>query len=185
MAPEEWFGAVKPELLKSFPMANLPYVKFDNVLLTETDSIMRLTAQKFGPQLLGSDPKEIANCEILLSAIIKAFQKSKGPTMSPECPSDEVRKDLAEAANTLWEAISHNLGNQAWLAGVNVTIADIAFYEALQWFKVVHAETMAKYEHFDRWMADFEELEWFKAYKSSDKWMEAPMNAPTAGLNNI
>ena len=49
---------VKETLGLQFP--NLPYLLDGNMKLTETNAIMKYIANKFGPQLLGSDPTQIA-----------------------------------------------------------------------------------------------------------------------------
>ncbi len=48
---------VKETLGLQFP--NLPYLLDGNFKLTETNAIMKYIANKFGPQLLGSDAKTI------------------------------------------------------------------------------------------------------------------------------
>ena len=60
---------VKDTLGLVFP--NLPYIIDGNVKLSETYAIMKYIAAKFGPQLLGSDPENIAKVEMVASQVIE------------------------------------------------------------------------------------------------------------------
>ena len=180
---DKWFGEDKPALKEKFALVNLPYVKFDDIIISEIDSCMRLIAQKWAPHLLGTNKHEIANCEVYFSALLKGFQKAKGPTMSPDTPSDEERIELVENNAVVLTAINQQLAKHKFVAGEHVTIADVCLYEAIPFFNMIHEETMKKYDNFDRFKADFEAVDWFAKYKASDRWLEGPCNPPNAGLN--
>lgn len=51
------------------PFPNLPYFIDGKMKLTETNAIMKYIAAKYGPQLLGTDPAQIAKVEMVSGVV--------------------------------------------------------------------------------------------------------------------
>ena len=65
-----------------------------------------------------------------------------------------------------------------------MTIADIYFYEAFSILKLISEATATTYKNLVHLYSEFENQEWFKAYKGSDRWTERTFFGPNAPINN-
>lgn len=68
-SPECWYK-VKHSL--SLPFPNLPYLKHDGLLLTETNAILKFLCAKYMPNLLGKNPEEKGQVRMLDNIISDA-----------------------------------------------------------------------------------------------------------------
>jgi len=65
--PNEWFGTDKPEILKSNPLANLPYIVDGDVVVCQTNAVMDYLGDRYG--LAGTSVEERRLCRQLLAEV--------------------------------------------------------------------------------------------------------------------
>jgi glutathione S-transferase len=180
--PTAWFQDTKPHLPLLLP--NLPCLVFKDSGVSETDSIVRLVARKHKPELLGKNEMDYALTENIFSFLVKWNAELRTNCYKDDI-TDEQRKKLITDKTAQLTALNKHLNGKKFFMGDYETIADIWFYETWIVAKLIHEDSCKDFTEFENHAKHFEELEWFKNYKNSDKWIEKPINGPQAKINNM
>ena len=181
---DEWRVQTKPILGSNLP--NLPYLKFDGIVISENDTICRVIAAKWKPELLGKDIKEQALVDNYLSAVSKLNPRFRKLPFKNPIASDEERAKCIEDMDDVLAGVNKQLEGRKWIASENVSIADIYFFEIHQALKVTWEPALEKYGNFKKFDEEFTKQAWFSAYKASGKFLEKPMYPEgMATINNV
>ena len=113
---------VKPTLGLPFP--NLPYLIDGEAKITEANAIMKYLAAKHGSQLLGIGPEQIAKVEMLAGVI---YDLKMALTMP--CYTTGDRPGMVQKIHQKVPSIVVFMGDNAFLAGAEVTYIDFTFFE--------------------------------------------------------
>jgi glutathione S-transferase len=128
-------GAKTPEHLARQPFAKVPAFEHDGFRLYETCAIMRYVDEAFdGPSLQPADAKGRARMEQAISVIDSyaypslisglVIQRMVTPMLGGECDEAVVTEALPQAATSV-EALAGILGDDAYLAGDTMSLADL------------------------------------------------------------
>jgi len=173
-----WFKK-KNELLgeKTMAFPNLPYLVDGNVLLSQSNTILRYIARKFGLQ------GNAYNAHLFDLVLDQASDLDNTVTMACYMDLNRLQKDFPDLER--WEKF---LGKKMFMTGDRITVADLKIYEVLRKLKI-----LAKEPGFDRrgflekqypklaaFVNRVEALPAIHAYQSSDRFIDRPLNNPHA-----
>ena len=133
LAPSE---SKSPEHLKRHPFGRIPSFEHDGFSLYETQAIIRYLDQVFPePPLTPDDPRQRARMNQIIgiiewyffpkAAAPIAFQRIIGPVLLGLPTDEKVISDAMPMAQTCFAELDRLLGNQDYLAGDRISIADI------------------------------------------------------------
>ena len=128
-------ACAEPEYLARQPFAKVPAFEHDGFRLYETSAIMRYVDEAFdGPALQPADAQGRARMEQAISVIDSyaypsligglVMQRLVAPMLGNECDEAAVAECLPRA-NTSVEALGAILGDDAYLAGETMSLADL------------------------------------------------------------
>ena len=106
---------------------NLPYLLDGDVKIAETMPLMRYICRKYKPELLGTNPKEIAEMD-MLGAVVNDL-KVQG-VMYP-CYMHGDRPKIEEDCKKRLEPIVKWLGDKKFLMGENICYLDFILFECI------------------------------------------------------
>ena len=134
----------RPEHLKRHPFGKVPVLDIDGMRLLETAAINQyLDETREGPSFTPRDPKNRARMRMAIGLIdsfgYAALLGSAGYHLFPEFlgnPSEEQHRATVEQAEKLLRLLMEKKGNDPWLAGGELSLADvhlgpIVFYVSL------------------------------------------------------
>jgi len=172
-----WFTK-KPKLVGTemkFP--NLPYLVDGDVHLSQSNTILRYIARKYG--LMGN----AYNAHLVDLVLDQATDLDNVVTGACYGDFESLKKNFPDLGN--WERF---IGFKRFMTGNLITIADLKVYEVIRKLKII-----AEQPGFDRagflekdfpllagFVARVEALPKMKAYQSSKRFMERPLNNPHA-----
>jgi glutathione S-transferase len=119
-----------PEYLALNPNGKVPTVIDGDVVIWESNTILRYLAAKHAPQLTGADPAEVTEVERWMDwllatvnyAYVAVFKDSKKPAEERAADYDSQAKELAAAL----ALADRHLAGKDWFALGRMTLADIA-----------------------------------------------------------
>ncbi len=125
-----------PEHLARHPFGRMPAVEHGNVLLYETQAILRYLDRVLpDPALTPSDPVTAARMDQVMSindwylfhgcANVIAFQRVVGPTLLGLTPDEAAITEAMPRAHVAFAELSRLLGRHDWFAGAQLTLADL------------------------------------------------------------
>ena len=175
---ESW-GVDKMGLGLEFP--NLPYFIDGDLKMTETNAIMKYIAAKHGPQLLGTDPVQIARVEMLAGVI----GDLKGAVTMP-CYTSGDRAATTETILTRVQPIVAFLGEKQFLAGDNVTYVDFTMFELCQLMDFIsEGQLFTQQPSLQQYCERVKSLpKLAEFYADDEKCMKRPFNNKIAKINN-
>ena len=170
---------VKQTLGLEFP--NLPYFIDGDLKMTETNAIMKYIAAKHGPQLLGTDPVQIARVEMLAGVI----GDLKGAVTMP-CYTSGDRAATTETILTRVQPIVAFLGEKQFLAGENVTYVDFTMFELCQLMDFIsEGQLFTQQPSLQQYCERVKSLpKLAEFYADDEKCMKRPFNNKIAKINN-
>jgi len=133
LAPSE---SKSPEHLKRHPFGRIPSFEHDGFSLYETQAIIRYLDQVFPePALTPDDPRQRARMNQIIgiiewyffpkAAAPIAFQRIIGPVLLGLPTDEKVISNAIPMAQPCFAELDRLLGNQDYLAGDRISIADI------------------------------------------------------------
>ena len=158
---------------------NLPYFIDGNVKIAETMPLMRYICNKYKPELLGTNEKEIAEMD-MLGAVVNDL-KVNG-VMFP-CYGHGDRDKIDADTKKRLEPIVNWLGDKQYLMGDNVCYLDFILFECINVVEfVTNGRVFSDYPTLEPYVKRIKEI---PALKDIIPQMEAiPFNNPMAKLNN-
>ena len=112
----------KDDLGLKFPA--LPYFLDGNLRLTDQGAIMKYIANKYGPELLGKNTRQIGQVEMVAGVI----SDLKGNITMP-CYTQGDRVAITMNLIEKVKPLVYYLGEKKFLCGENVTYVDFCFFE--------------------------------------------------------
>jgi len=175
---ETWFGTDKPAL--NTPLANLPYIKDGDVVITESVAVYQYAALKANPELRGKTDLDKIYVSQVYGVLCDLKEKVVPLAFNPDFEKIKVEK-LKETVDPLLAKLSSKLGDQEYLIGYITYVDFIAFYfcEMLQ---RMNAPTLEAYPNLVKLVERFNNNENIKAYKASDRYNKGFL-PPSAGFS--
>jgi glutathione S-transferase len=138
------FGTTKtPEHLARHPFGRIPVIEHDGFWLYESDAIIRYIDQVFpGPSLTPSDPKKqarmnqvmgIVDCYVAPPVLGIGFNRIVAPMFGLPVDEETVAKGV-EPATVCVRALEKLLGDQTYMTGSSVSLADLMLIAHLDMF---------------------------------------------------
>jgi glutathione S-transferase len=129
---EDW-----PALKPSAPFGQVPYLEIDGVKLSQSNSCARYLARKFN--LAGKTELDQAKADMLVDCYedatkpIMAFFMEKDAAKKAEASKKYVEEQLPASLALLEGLLVANGGGDKFFVGTELTWADIAFMNFVQW----------------------------------------------------
>ena len=150
--------------------------------LTEPNAIMKYIATKYGEELLGTDPAQIAKVEMVAQQI----SDLKGPVVTMPCYTSGDRAAITANLLEKVKPLVRFLGTKRFLIGDNVTYVDFIFFELCDFMNWI-----AQGKLFEGYPVLLEYFNNVKAlprlaefYADDERCMKRPYNNKIAKLNN-
>ena len=105
---------------------NLPYLIDEDLKLTETAAILKYICHKWKPELIGRNPVELANVEMMSAHVQALKMKSTGPAYVSDDRS-------AFQFDQEFETLAKWMESRQWISGGDVTYLDFVYFEILEW----------------------------------------------------
>ena len=170
--------SVKPTIGCDFP--NLPYLIDGDYKLSESGAIMKYIAAKHDKNLLGRNPQEIGQTEMINNIVMDMKGSVTGP-----CYGTGDRAAICAVIDTKIEGICKFLGDKKFLVGDQVTYVDFIFFELLEFSNFI---TEGKLYETRKCCADYRdrmmELKGVRAFMESDYTKGQKFNNKIAKLGN-
>ena len=168
---QEWFEKDKPSLPNPFP--NLPYIKHQGKVITETETIFLYIIRKSGRKdLLGKtedDEFTVSTSRWALKDLVDELGKL---AYNPEY--EKVRDETLETnIGPRLETFSKFLGEKEYLHGY-ITYVDFIFFEMLEILEAMKNELFSKYENLKEYHRKFKEQKFMKDYMASERFIRRP-----------
>ena len=175
---EEW---LKDKEKLDLPFPNLPYLIDGETKVTEAIAIMKYIANKYSPELLGRDAKEIAYVEMVGNSV---SELKAAVTMPCYMHSDKnaITNDIMKKIVPLVKY----LGNKDFLCGDKVTYPDFIFFESCDLMDFITDGQL--YERFPVLSDYFERMKsqpgLAEYFEDDDKCIKRPFHNKIAKINN-
>lgn len=170
-----WFDA-KATVLGDYPFPNLPYLIDGDLVVTQSNAILRHIARKAGG-LLGSSPAVAARVDIMLEEGMDF--RNRTVTMAYRPPNNDYAAALPEYEATLRAFLakySSYLGERSWFAGDELTACDFVMYELLDQNSLMVPGVLDDFPNLKSYSARFAALPAIASYLSSDRNIVFPCN---------
>ena len=160
---------------------NLPYFADGENKMTETSAIMKYIANKWGPELLGKDSKQVGEVE-MISVVVGDL---KGATTMP-CYTSGDRNAITQTIMTKIQPIARYLAEKQFLVGDNVTYIDFVLFELVDFMAWITEDRIYQQHpnlqaYFNR-MRNLPKLKEF--FEDDARCIKRPFNNKIAKLNN-
>lgn len=166
------FSAVAPGAHKAephisrHPFGRVPVLEHDGFTLYETQAILRYLDRVLPkPPLTPADPKAAARMDQVMNVsdwylfqgvgTVIGFQRVVGPKILGLAPDEEACAAAMPKAHQVFAELSRLLGDQAWFAGSDFSLADIMIATQLDFFEQCPewAELTAERPNLAAWLA--------------------------------
>ena len=188
-----WFGGVKPELCKTCPFANLPYVRDGDVVLSHSTAVYEYIGVTTGADAFADETGRFANAQALAetydlrNALMKVVYPFNGVTTTKEAFETNCEKHM-EKLPTFLAKYENWLKTRKtkWLVrDDSPSSADFSFWEMLDQHEIIAKKRGMKspLENFlelQRYYAEFRALPKLASYFSSPAYA-MPMNSIGGG----
>ena len=149
---------------------NLPYISDGELKLSESIAIQMYIAQKYKPELLGNNPREIALVSRLLYLTHDMFMS----TMKSIVNLDKAEW-MAPVLHEKMLPLVRHLGQKDFLNGQQICVADFVFFEMIELlFKLQGDNAWAHFPTLQPYHVRITELPGMKEFYESDKMVKSP-----------
>jgi len=165
------FAAVPPQTLKSpahlarHPFGRVPVMEHGDFRLYETQAMLRYIDRVFpGTSLTPPDPRAAARMDQLMNindwylfqgvGNVIVFQRVVGPRVMGLTPDEKAIADAMPKAHAVFAELAQLLGEQKYLAGAALTLADVLIAPQLDFFRATPEWTplSAPHANLRRWL---------------------------------
>ncbi|GKY96760.1 hypothetical protein MPSEU_000635400 [Mayamaea pseudoterrestris] len=179
---QTWLVAKQGSLSKVMAMPNLPYYMEDGVEpYSQSDTILRYLGRKYN--LMGAPGKE--HITDMCIDELKDYESQYAGLVYGHGPG-ALKVWLDETIPSVLEKWSRLLGNNMFLTGDEVSVADIKLYWFLRRLDILREKSFATVDTTKAWaayMTKVESLPKLKEYLASSDFMPEPLNNPHAKVN--
>jgi len=151
-----WFG-VKHNLGFDFP--NLPYLIDGDLKMTETLAIHRYIADRYKPELLGSDPLVRARVSMVEGVLLGLKNAVTGP-----CYASRDKVKITTAIKSTVPIVVKYMGESRFLCGDELTYMDFYFFELVQLILMLHPTLYEEYPSLKAYSTSMRHLPGLKGY---------------------
>ncbi len=150
---------LKPEFLKINPLAKVPAIEIAGDVLTEGAAINQFIAERFPEAGLMPENGSIQKAEALkwLQFMYSTLHPVFSRVFYPERygnDNDAVKKLAEIELHKLMLMIDSQLGKFKFIAGDELTLADLYLMTAIHWESVLAKPILANYQHIARFEQD-------------------------------
>jgi glutathione S-transferase len=171
-----WFE-VKDTVLGDYPFANLPYLIDGEIVVTQSNAILRYVARKADPDLLGCTPEEAMRVDIMLEEGMDLRNGTVGMAYGPAGGDYEAALPAyEEALRDHLAKLSRFLGYSPYFAGENLTVCDFPLYELLDQNELMVNGVLSAFPNLKAFHARFAALAAIKHFLASDRCITFPCN---------
>ena len=172
--PNSEWGKNKDSLGLNFP--NLPHIVDGDFNITETIAVQEYICMKWKPELLGRTPQEQARIMQLHLICDEKIIK-----MIMECFKQDDKAVVGKAALDNLEAVYAFLGDNPFLTGNQVCVADFVLFEHTNFaMKLTDREVFERYPKLEAHNNRMRNLPGLKQFLESGKCHDEPYVAPMA-----
>jgi len=172
-----WMDA-KPEVGKAVPFVNLPYIFDGDSAMSQSNAILTYIGRKHG--LLGSN---LDGVDFVLDQMADFDQESTGFCYRDFSEATAYFSDPARLPARLDSWTSY-LGDNDYITGPTLTVADLKLYETLRKLRVIEAEdsvttklfASGKYAKLVAYIERVEGTPALSAYMKSSNYIARPLN---------
>ena len=159
-------GTLKsPEYLTKHPFGRVPVFDHGDFRLYEAQAILRSLDRVLPePKLTPSDPKRAARMDQVMNindwylfqgvGSVIIFHRVVGPRLMGLQPNEEAIKEAMPKAVTVFTELARLLGDQAYFAGDNLSLADLLVAPHVEFFASIPEWSLlgAPYAHLVAWL---------------------------------
>lgn len=177
-----WLAAKQKQVAEAMALPNLPYYMEDGVgPFSQSDAILRHLGRKFN--LMG-----VAGKEHIVDMCVDELKDYEGQYVSLVYAQgkEPLKAWLEGSIPTLLMKWSRILGNQEFLTGDKVSIADVKLYAFLDRLKILQEKVAASFDCSKDWAEYMKRMENFpglREYLVSPEHIQSPLNNPHAKIN--
>ncbi|XP_063621634.1 glutathione S-transferase 1-like [Cydia splendana] len=151
---------LKPEYLKKNPLHTVPVLEDGSVVVNDSHAILMYLADVYGKQesFYPKDPKQraLVNQKLFFNSTILFMRlKNIAYPLFVEGITDIPKKNL-DAIEEAYGFLEEFLSRTKYLAGDNITIADISAYATVTGLVVIKELNAQKYPKTQAWVQDLE-----------------------------
>ena len=139
-------GLRGPEHLRRHPFGRIPVIEHDGFLLYECQAILRYLDRVLpGASLTPSEPRLAARMDQLMNindwylfqgvGNVIGFHRIVGPRLLGLTPDEAAIKAAMPSAHRVFDELAHLLADSAYLAGAELTLADLLIAPALEFLQ--------------------------------------------------
>ncbi|MDQ7048202.1 MAG: glutathione S-transferase family protein [Enterobacterales bacterium] len=149
------------DYLSKNPFSKVPILELDDgTIISETVAICRYFEElQPQPALMGSDPLQKAHIEMwqrraefhFMFPVGMGFQHTSGFFKDRMTPRVDFGEDCIKSAYHFLKLAETHLASSAYLASDSFSIADITFFCALEFGKVINIRLSEKHPNIERW----------------------------------
>lgn len=158
-----------PEYLAINPYGKVPAMVDDGYTLAESNAISRYLACKHDGKLYSRDLKECAKIDQWMDYSSQHIRANGGKILfnkffAPMIGIEPDEKSMAEGRELLegnMAVVEQTLGQHAYIAGDNLTIADIGLTAAMDPFEMIEFDT-SPYANVNKWRANNMAADWYQ-----------------------
>ncbi|XP_063361013.1 glutathione S-transferase 1-like [Cydia amplana] len=153
---------LKPEYLKKNPLHTVPVLEDGSVVINDSHAILMYLADVYGEQesFYPKDPKQraLVNQKLFFNSTI-LFIRLRNISFPLFMEGiTEIPKKKLDAIEEAYGFLEEFLTRTKYLAGDNITIADIAAYATVTGLVVILEHNAQKYPKTQAWLKDLEKL---------------------------
>ena len=146
--------------------------------------MMRHIARKFKPELLGNGPADEARhdhvYEVLADFTERLYEFVTDKTF------EENRAKNVESINLLLGKLDTFIGpDSAFIVGDYITLVDLLAHDLFDRLDLIDKALLPQFLNVVRARESLVSAEWLQTYKQSPKWIEKPLNGPTALISDL
>lgn len=168
-----WFD-VKDTVLGDYPYPNLPYLVDGDVIVTQSNAIIRHIARK--AELLGSTPEAATRVDIMLEEAMDLRNRTVGMAYGRNGNYEEALPAYEKTLRLNMAKYDSFLGESPWFAGNAVTACDFVMYELLDQNALMVKGVLDAFPKLAAFHAKFAALPAIAAYLASDRCITFPCN---------
>jgi len=174
---DQWFNVDKPKLAAVTDFPNLPCYKDGDLILTQSLCIMRHLARKHG--FVAKNDQDLIRVERaeqqavdMRTAVVRLAHNHTN--------FDEELVKRKEALGKDLPLVEKFLGDRKFVAGDYLTYADLLYYDALDFSRLLVPEVFAPFKVIADYLKRIENVQGIKAYMESDQHKKRPLFSPYA-----
>ena len=177
-----WFGDHKQSLGIDLP--NMPYMIDGEQRFSESNAMMRHIARKFKPEMLGNGPADEARHDQVFEVLADFTEKLYEFVV--DRAFEENRAKNVETISVLLGKLDAFIGpDSPFIVGDYITLVDLLAHDLFERIDLIDKALLPQFPNVVRARESLLNAEWLQTYKQSPKWIDKPLNGPTAVISDL